>query len=158
MVQCCAGILGGVVAGVISDHVFQSRRGPMASILYGAMLAGSIVMWLTLENGLVMSLVATVMMLSIIGVHGMLSGAASMDFGGKQNVGIVVGIIDGLVYLGQGVQYLTLGHMVPTGEAAATASNWAIWPLMMIPASILGLALGSRIWNAKPASKGAAGH
>jgi hypothetical protein len=29
---------------------------------------------------------------------------------------------------------------------------------MMIPASILGLALGSRIWNAKPASKGAAGH
>jgi OPA family glycerol-3-phosphate transporter-like MFS transporter len=158
MVQCCAGILGGVVAGVISDHVFQSRRGPMASILYGAMLGGSIVMWLTLENGLVMSLVATVMMLSIIGVHGMLSGAASMDFGGKQNVGIVVGIIDGLVYLGQGVQYLTLGHMVPTGEAAATASNWAIWPLMMIPASILGLALGSRIWNAKPAGKGAAAH
>ena len=158
MVQCCAGILGGVVAGVISDHVFQSRRGPMASILYGAMLGGSIVMWLTLENGLVMSLVATVMMLSIIGVHGMLSGAASMDFGGKQNVGIVVGIIDGLVYLGQGVQYLTLGHMVPTGEAAATASNWAVWPLMMIPAAILGLALGSRIWNAKPAGKGAAAH
>jgi OPA family glycerol-3-phosphate transporter-like MFS transporter len=158
MVQCCAGILGGVVAGVISDHVFHSRRGPMASILYGVMLAGAVAMWLTLENGLVMSIIATVMMLAIIGVHGMLSGAASMDFGGKQNVGIVVGIIDGLVYLGQGVQYLTLGHMVPTGDAAATASNWAIWPIMMIPASLLGLALGSRIWNAKPASKSAAAH
>lgn len=158
MVQCCAGILGGVVAGVISDHVFHSRRGPMASILYGVMLVGAVAMWLTLENGLVMSIVATVMMLAIIGVHGMLSGAASMDFGGKQNVGIVVGIIDGLVYLGQGVQYLTLGHMVPTGEAAATASNWAVWPLMMIPASLLGLALGTRIWNARPAPKGAAAH
>jgi OPA family glycerol-3-phosphate transporter-like MFS transporter len=122
------------------------------------MLVGAIAMWLTLDNGLVMSVVATVMMLAIIGVHGMLSGAASMDFGGKQNVGIVVGIIDGLVYLGQGLQYLTLGHMVPTGHAATTAGNWGVWPLMMIPASLLGLALGSRIWNAKPASKGAAAH
>lgn len=156
MVQCCAGILGGVVAGVISDHVFQSRRGPMASILYGLMLGGAVLMWLTLEDGLIMSLVVTVMMLAIIGVHGMLSGAASMDFGGKQNVGIVVGIIDGLVYLGQGVQYLTLGHMVPTGEAARSAGNWSIWPLMMVPAALLGLALGTRIWNAKPASKSAA--
>ncbi|MFO0708433.1 MAG: MFS transporter [Sandaracinus sp.] len=158
MVQCIAGILGGVVAGVISDHVFQSRRGPMASILYGVMLVGAIAMWLTLENGVVLSVIVAVMMLSIIGVHGMLSGAASMDFGGKQNVGIVVGIIDGLVYLGQGVQYLTLGHMVPSGEASATAASWAVWPLMMIPASILGLGLGSRIWNAKPAPKGAAAH
>ncbi len=158
MVQCCAGILGGVLAGVISDHVFQSRRGPMASILYGVMVGGAILMWLTIEDGLILSIVATVMMLAIIGVHGMLSGAASMDFGGKQNVGIVVGIIDGLVYLGQGVQYLTLGHMVPTGDAAATPGNWAVWPLMMIPAALLGLALGTRIWNAKPASKSAAAH
>jgi len=152
------GTLGGVIAGGISDHGFQSRRGPMASILYGVMLAGAIAMWVTLENGLVMSIIATVMMLAIIGVHGMLSGAASMDFGGKQNVGIVVGIIDGLVYLGQGVQYLTLGHMVPTGDAATVAGNWNVWPLMMIPAALLGLALGSRIWNAKPASRGAAAH
>lgn len=158
MVQCCAGILGGIVAGVVSDHVFSSRRGPMASILYGVMLSGAVLMWLTIEQGLVMSIIASVMMLAIIGVHGMLSGAASMDFGGKQNVGIVVGIIDGLVYLGQGVQYLTLGHMVPNGAAAAVAANWSVWPLMMIPASALGLALGTRIWNARPASATATGH
>ena len=44
MLLCCAGILGGVVAGVISDRVFDSRRGPVASILYGGMLAGALVM------------------------------------------------------------------------------------------------------------------
>ena len=29
MTSCCAGILGGVFAGVISDHIFGSRRGPV---------------------------------------------------------------------------------------------------------------------------------
>ncbi len=158
MVQCCAGILGGVVAGIVSDHVFQSRRGPMASILYGVMLVGAVLMWFTLERGLGLSLIVTSMMLAIIGVHGMLSGAASMDFGGKQNVGIVVGIIDGLVYLGQGAQYLTLGHLVPSDEAARVASNWSMWPLAMIPVAALGLLLGTRIWNATPKAAAAAAH
>ena len=31
LLLCCAGILGGVFAGVISDRVFQSRRGPITS-------------------------------------------------------------------------------------------------------------------------------
>ncbi|AKF04826.1 MFS transporter [Sandaracinus amylolyticus] len=158
MMQCIAGILGGVVAGVISDRVFGSRRGPVASILYGVMLGGAIVMTFSLETTPLLSGVVVVMMLAIIGVHGMLSGAASMDFGGKKNVGVVVGIIDGLVYLGQGVQYMTLGHALPSeAPANEVPSNWIAWPIWMIPVSLLGLALATRVWNARP--KGAAaGH
>jgi OPA family glycerol-3-phosphate transporter-like MFS transporter len=37
------------------------------------------------------------MSLCVIGVHGMLSGTASMDFGGSKNAGIVTGVIDGFV-------------------------------------------------------------
>jgi len=44
MLLCVAGILGGVVAGTISDHVFGSRRGPVAALLYGVMLIGAVVM------------------------------------------------------------------------------------------------------------------
>ena len=94
----------------------------------------------------------------------MLSGAASMDFGGRKNVGIVVGIIDGLVYLGQGVQYLTVGSMVPHGgpegsaEAAFAAdpANWTAWPYGLVLAAFGGLALSAFIWNAKPKSAAAA--
>ena len=39
---CVAGISGGVIAGVISDRVFQSRRGPVAAILYLGVTLGSI--------------------------------------------------------------------------------------------------------------------
>ncbi len=47
LLLCCAGILGGVVAGVISDHLFQSRRGPVAVLLYGVMLVGAALLCFT---------------------------------------------------------------------------------------------------------------
>ena len=93
--------MGGVVAGIISDRVFQSRRGPVAAILYGGMLVGSIVMTLTYQTDFLPWLVI-LMSVCVIGVHGMLSGTASMDFGGKKNVGVAVGIIDGFVSRGHG--------------------------------------------------------
>ena len=48
MLLCVAGILGGVFAGTISDHVFGSRRGPVASILYAGLLLGTIGCWFLL--------------------------------------------------------------------------------------------------------------
>lgn len=157
MMQCIAGILGGVIAGIISDRVFGSRRGPVAAILYGVMLGGAVAMSFALEVTPLLSGIVVVMMLAIIGVHGMLSGAASMDFGGRKNVGVVVGIIDGLVYLGQGVQYMTLGHALPSeAPANAVPSNWWAWPFGMIPVSLIGLLLATRVWNARP--KGATAH
>src|SRR6202008_4827510 len=50
MLLCIAGILGGVVAGSISDHAFQSRRGPVAVLLYAVMLACSVAMIFLLET------------------------------------------------------------------------------------------------------------
>jgi len=133
MAQCIAGITGGVLAGVISDRLFGSRRGPVAGMLYGVLLVGALVMGAVITNTYVLGAVVIAMMLSVIGVHGMLSGAASMDFGGKRNVGIVVGIIDGFVYLGQGAQYLTVSRIVPEGDAATHMANWWTWPLAMVP-------------------------
>ena len=156
MAQCIAGITGGVLAGVISDRVFGARRGPVAGLLYGVLLASAMVMGALITNVYVLAALVVVMMLSVIGVHGMLSGAASMDFGGKKNVGIVVGIIDGFVYLGQGLQYLTVSRIVPEGEAATHMANWWTWPAAMIPFALLGLLLSSRIWQAKPMRSAAA--
>ena len=103
----------------------------------------------------------------VIGVHGMLSGTASMDFGGKKNVGIAVGIIDGFVYLGTGVMSLTYGLVLPkeqfddagqlTGPVTDPA-NWTPWPISMIIIGILGFLLAI-VWNKanpKTAKAGAA--
>ncbi|MCP4570894.1 MAG: MFS transporter [bacterium] len=162
MLLCVAGITGGVMAGTISDHLFQSRRGPVAGFLYGVMLVSAIVLTFTYTTPIVGWLVV-IMSMAVIGVHGMLSGTASMDFGGSKNVGIAVGIIDGFVYLGtafmSGIYSILLpklqldeaGHF--TGPATEP-SNWQAWPISMIPMAVIGLLLASRVWNAKPKPKG----
>ncbi len=158
MLLCCAGIMGGVFAGVISDRVFQSRRGPVAAILYLLMFISGVVLYFTYQMPFVGWLVVF-MSMCVIGVHGMLSGTASMDFGGKKNVGTAVGIIDGFVYLGTGVMSLTYGVLLPDDsipEEAGNPDNWHWWPGAMIPIALIGFVLATRVWNAKPKPKAAA--
>jgi OPA family glycerol-3-phosphate transporter-like MFS transporter len=146
---CVAGILGGTFAGVISDHLFSSRRGPVSAVLYGVMVLGAVALTGALTSP-ALGWIVLVMSMSIIGVHGMLSGTASMDFGGRRNTGVAVGIIDGMVYAGTGLMSVTYGRLLPNGDAAKDVANWWAWPVAMIPVAILGLALSTRLWNATP--------
>ena len=157
VLTCCAGITSGVVGGIISDRVFGSRRGPVATVFYGAVIVLSLAMIALLSSPL-LGFVAIGIFMSIIGVHGMLSGTASMDFGGKKNAGIAIGIIDGFVYLGVTAQAKVLGFVLPRGDATKTASNWYTWPCAILPIAIVGIYLASRLWNAKPKPKAAAAH
>jgi MFS transporter, OPA family, glycerol-3-phosphate transporter len=161
MLLCAAGILGGVMAGIISDRVFQSRRGPVAGLLYAFMLVCAVILTFTYKTAAVGPLVI-LMSMAVIGVHGMLSGTASMDFGGRKNVGVAVGIIDGFVYLGTAVMSLLYSFILP-GEKldaagklfgdALNPDNWSSWPISMIPVAGLGFVLALRVWNAKPKAK-----
>ena len=151
LLNCMAGISGSVVAGVISDRVFGSRRGPVAAVLYGVMTLGCLLMFPTLHLSLV-GPVVVLMTLAIIGVHGMLSGTASMDFGGSKNTGIAVGIIDGFVYFGTASVAFVMGRVLPKDAAAHDAGNWWVWPAALLPVSLIGLLLSARIWNARPKS------
>jgi len=80
----------------------------------------------------------------------MLSGTASMDFGGKKNVGTAVGLIDGVVYLGTSFEALVYGQILPSGDAERDPNHWTSWPIAMVPLAIIGLCLTLRLWNARP--------
>ncbi|MCK6506013.1 MFS transporter [Myxococcota bacterium] len=175
MLLCVAGITGGMVAGIISDHLFKSRRGPVAALLYGVMLVGALLLTGIYDAGPLFQVggfvfypqawLVVILSMAVIGVHGMLSGTASMDFGGRKNVGVAVGIIDGFVYLGTGAMSLTYSLVLPkeqfddagklTGPVLDPA-NWLGWPLAMVPLALVGLLLATRVWNATPKGKSAA--
>jgi hypothetical protein len=84
--------------------------------------------------------------LCVIGTHGVLSGTATMDFGGRKAAATAVGMIDGFVYLGTALQSISLGFI--------TSTNWAWWPPFLLPFAIAGFLLCLKIWNAKPGGKG----
>ena len=155
LVSCIAGITGGMFAGVISDHVFQSRRPPVSTVLYMIMLIGAVAMIPLLgASPVAVGWIVAFMAMAIIGVHGMLSGVASQDFGGRLNTGVAVGLIDGFVYLGTAIQdqvYGGAGHLLPekgTPKASEFAS-WLAWPIAMVPVAAIGLWLSIRLWNAR---------
>lgn len=153
MLTCSAGILGGTFAGIISDRVFQSRRPPVAAVLYTNMLVGSVALFFLLVQPLLAGGVIIFMVMSVLGVHGVLSGTASADFGGKKNAGVATGIIDGFVYAGVGAQSLLMGHLLPDKKdavAGALIQNWRVWPAAMFVVALVGLILATRVWNAKP--------
>jgi MFS transporter, OPA family, glycerol-3-phosphate transporter len=173
MVSCVAGITGGMFAGAISDHVFQSRRSPVSGVLYGIMLGGAILIVPLFSAPLAIGWVVAFMSMAIIGVHGMLTATASADFAGKRNTGVAVGLIDGFVYIGSMMQSFIYGFALPVAKirdwngcrfeglpvtyypfvpnpAAKDIDNWSVWPYAMIPIALVGFLLTLRIWNAKP--------
>jgi len=144
-----AGAGGGMLAGWMSDHLFGSRRAPVAGIFYTVLLMATIAMIFTLYgHPTVLGIIVCLVSVAVIGTHGMLSGTATMDFGGKKAAATAVGLIDGLVYLGTGVQSLSLGFI--------TTWNWQYWPVFLVPFAVAGIALTRRIWNAIPKGKTAA--
>ena len=142
LILMIAGILGGNIAGIVSDKLFQSRRAPSAGFLYGTLGISIIAMSFFLKNGWFLGALAFLMSICVIGTHGLLSGTATMDFGGRKGAATAVGIIDGFVYLGTAVQSFSLGWI--------TTRNWSWWPWFLLPFSIIGFILLLRIWNAKP--------
>jgi MFS transporter, OPA family, glycerol-3-phosphate transporter len=89
-----------------------------------------------------LGIIVVLMSLAVIGVHGMLSGTSTMDFGGQRGAATAVGLIDGFVYLGTGVQALSLGFL--------TSHSWSYWPPFLVPFAIIGLVLAIKIWHAFP--------
>jgi OPA family glycerol-3-phosphate transporter-like MFS transporter len=98
----------------------------------------------------VLAACVTLISYCVIGTHGMLSGTATMDFGGRKNAGTAVGLIDGLVYLGTGLQSISLGFL--------TEKSWSYWPPFLIPFALIGFLLAVRIWKALPEGARRAAH
>jgi OPA family glycerol-3-phosphate transporter-like MFS transporter len=159
MVLCVAGILGGVFAGVLSDHLFNSRRPPVAVFLLGILLVGAIAIIPALGYPIVVSGITAFMAMAVIGVHGMLSGVASQDFGGRRNAGTATGLIDGFVYFGTALQAFVYGRILPESKvlvdgkfidnpASKDISNWYGWPIAMAIMAVVGIILSLTVLKA----------
>jgi OPA family glycerol-3-phosphate transporter-like MFS transporter len=136
------GIVGGLLCGWMSDKVFQSRRPPVAFVFYMGQIAS--LFWLHLcKTPELASFLIGFNCVWIFGVHGMLSGTASMDFGGTKAAATVAGLLDGVQYVASGLTGVVLGALLDKW-------GWGAWTLMIMPFSAIGGALMLTLWHATP--------
>lgn len=137
-----AGIVGAFFAGTISDWVFKGRRTPVACLGY---LVQVLCLWVVCKapsmNWVIAAFIVNSFAISI--VHSMLSGTASMDFGGKRAAATAAGIFDGMQYLGGSVVGIGMGWLLDH-------LGWGAWGPSMIGFSVLGAVLMILLWNARP--------
>ncbi len=139
-----AGIFGAFAAGTISDWVFNSRRPPVAFIGYSIQIICLAVVWLAPgTDWIIVAFVANSFAISI--VHSMLSGTASMDFGGQKAAASATGLFDGMQYIGGAAVGMGMGWMLES-------FGWGTWGPSMIGFSVIGAVLMLRLWNVVPKS------
>jgi OPA family glycerol-3-phosphate transporter-like MFS transporter len=145
LLLCFFGIIGAFVGGLISDKWFQSRRGPPATLLCGFMfLMAALMTTYLFSSPLVVGSAAILISMAVIGVHSLMSGTAAADFGGRKATATCSGIVDGFVYLGTGLQSISLGYL--------TTRSWLWWPIFLMPFAVLGGFVALKIWHELPAA------
>lgn len=146
-----AGIAGGFVLGPLSDRKFDARRAPVVAIGFCGMAVCLVLFWLSdaLHFG-GWGAFASIALLSFFvnGAHGLIGGAASMDFGGKKGAATAAGLFDGMQYF-----FAAPFTGILVGQIT-TKYGWQVWKLWPIPFAIVGAIVMSRLWNVKPSRRG----
>ena len=140
---CFFGIVGGFAGGLISDKLFQSRRGPPAAFLCGFVLLMAVCMSVSLFRWpSLLAISGLFIVFCAIGITSLMSGTAATDFGGRKATATCSGIVDGFAYLGSGLQSFCLGYM--------TGWNWHWWPVFLMPFALGGGIIAIKIWKELP--------
>ncbi|MFZ3229397.1 MAG: MFS transporter [Pseudobdellovibrio sp.] len=141
---CVTGIIGAFLAGWASDRFFHSRRAPVAGILQIVMFIACGAMYLSIGNNpLVVGISCLTLMMAVIGVHSIMSGTATADFGGRRGAATATGVADGFSKLGSSFQEFILGAII-------TKETWQYWPAFLIPFTLLGLFFAVKLWKELP--------
>jgi len=144
------GIAGGFAFGIASDRIFRSRRAPVITLGFSGMAVFLIVLGLAHTGGAgpwAMAGALACLSFFINGSHGMIGGAASMDFGGRKAAATAAGLFDG-------IQYFTSAPFVGIGMGKVLDHwGWGAWAWVPIPFAVMGALVISTIWNVTPGKK-----
>jgi len=144
------GIAGGFAFGIASDRVYGGRRAPVITYGFAGMAVTLALLGLSGRLGLgpfAPALCLAILSFFVNGAHGMVGGAASMDFGGRKAAATAAGLFDGMQYLASSLVGLGMGWVLDHW-------GWGAWPWVPIPFACAGALIISRLWNAHPGAKG----
>jgi OPA family glycerol-3-phosphate transporter-like MFS transporter len=105
---------------------------------------GSLASILLAWRPMVIGVCAVSTVMAVIGVHSIMSGTATADFGGKKSAATATGVADAFSKLGSAIQAFVLGIL--------TTKSWTYWPMFLFPFTIVGLIFAIKMWSMLPAA------
>jgi MFS transporter, OPA family, sugar phosphate sensor protein UhpC len=136
-----AGFFGALIAGYLSDKIFQSRRFPVTACMFWLLALMCLLQPLLARHGYWWNVLG----ISLIGIANygpdtLLQGAASQDAGSGLGTGVVSGFISGVGSIGQLIS--------PYLVALVTAhSNWNALFHIFVWTALAGGILQALLWN-----------
>jgi OPA family glycerol-3-phosphate transporter-like MFS transporter len=141
-----SGIAGGFTLGVASDRLYGGRRAPVIAYAFLGM-AGVLALFGLSDVARLGPYASTaflvVLAFFVNGAHGLIGGAASMDFGGKKAAASAAGLFDGMQYLAGALVALSVGWVLDH-------FGWGAWQWAPIPFALVGAGAMARLWNVRP--------
>jgi MFS transporter, OPA family, glycerol-3-phosphate transporter len=146
-----AAILGGIVAGNLSDRVFGARRAPVIFFAFIGQAVTLLLLSQALHSAWIGCFLLLVMAFFIQSAHSLVGGAASMDFGGKKAVATAAGLFDGAQYLAATLVGHWMGVLLDASKnPKLPGAEYDVWPLAPLPFAVIGAILIARLWNVIP--------
>lgn len=141
--QVIIGIFGAYVLGYISDHYFNSRRGPVTSIAYFMQAVLLVIFALVQPGPWVAAILLMVLYFFLNGCHGLIAGTASMDFGGRKAAATAAGMLDGSQYL--------VGSLTGVGTGwLLDKFGWNAWAWSIVIFAVVAGVLMACRWHVLP--------
>lgn len=135
-----AGILGGIIAGMLSDKKFKGYRGRVCAIFMGFLTLFVMMLWFTPYGS------TWIHWLSMMGIGFLLTGpqvlvgVAAADFATKKAAGAASGFTGTFAYIGTSISGIGIGYLVEK-------FGWGSAFLFMTFSSVLSMVFFMLIWN-----------
>ena len=140
------GLAGGLVAGWMSDKLFQGRRGPVGTLFMLALAGTLFLFWKMPEGQEFLSMFAMTMVGFFVYGPQVLVGVASADFATKRAIGTANGLASTFAYLGSALAGVCVGWIVDN-------YNWDGVFLFFIAAALVGGIFFALTWNHSASGK-----
>lgn len=124
---------GSFISGIISDHLFNGRRAPVAAGIYCIEII-VILIASRAEGAVPIAIAFVTVAFTVNSTHSLLGPAAAMDIGGRKAAGFASGCINSFQYIGSGIAMQLLGRLLDR-------TGYQYFFYFMIPWAVVGAIL-----------------
>ena len=124
---------GSFISGIVSDHLFDGRRAPVAAGIY-CLEVITIIIAASVHGAVAIAVAFVTVAFTANSTHSLLGPAAAMDIGGRKAAAFASGCINSFQYIGAGVAMQLLGRLLDR-------TGYQYFFYFMIPWAVVGAIL-----------------